>query len=46
MVGDVIYEEECVGAQVGRGPEAAVFLLAGGVREGEEVGFPINGAGD
>ena len=46
MVSDVIYKEKCVGAKVGCSPEAAVFLLAGRVREGEKVGFPIDGAGD
>lgn len=46
MIGDVVDEEESVGAQVGGRPQAAVFLLAGRVGEGEEVGFPIDVAGD
>ena len=43
--GDVVDEEEGIGAEVGGGPETAVLLLAGGVGEGEEVRAAINGAG-
>lgn len=46
MIGDVVDEEEGVGAQVGGRPEAAVFFLTGRVGEGEEVGFPIDIASD
>ena len=43
--GDVVDEEEGVGAEVGGRPEAAVFFLPGGVGEGEVVGVPVYRAG-
>lgn len=46
MIGDVIYEQKCVGAQIRRSPKATIFFLAGGISEREEVGFPIDGACD
>ena len=45
-IGDVVYHEEGVGAEVGGGPEATVFFLTGGVGEGEIVGSTVNLAGD
>lgn len=42
--GDVVDEEKGVGAEVGGGPEATIFFLAGGVGEGEEVRVAIDGA--
>lgn len=45
-LGDVVDEQEGVAAEVGRGPEAAVFLLAGRVGQGERVGGAIDGARD
>jgi len=44
-IGQVVDEEEGIGAEVGAGPEGAVFFLAGGVGEGEVVGAPVDGAG-
>jgi hypothetical protein len=44
-VGQVVDEEEGVGAQVGASPEGAIFFLAGGVGEGEVVGAPVDAAG-
>lgn len=43
---DVVDEQEGVGAQVRRGPQAAVFFLAGGVGDGEGVGLAVDGARD
>lgn len=42
--GDVVNEEEGIGAEVGGRPEAAVFFLAGGVGEGEVVRMAIDDA--
>lgn len=42
---DVVDEQKGVGSDVGRGPETAVFFLAGGVGEGERVGGAVDGAG-
>lgn len=44
-MGDVVDEEERIGAQVGGSPETAIFFLSSCVGEGEEVGFPVYGAG-
>lgn len=44
MIGDVVDEQEGVGAQVGCGPEPAIFFLAGRVGKGEEIGFSVDGA--
>ncbi len=41
---DVVDEEEGVGFEIRGSPEAAVFFLAGGVGEGEEVGLAVYGA--
>ena len=41
---DVIDEEESVGFEIRRSPEAAIFFLTGRVGEGEEVGLAIYGA--
>lgn len=43
---DVVDEEESVGVEVGGGPEAAVFFLAGGVSELEGVGRAVDGTRD
>jgi hypothetical protein len=45
-VGDVVDEQEGVRFEGGGGPEPAVFLLSGGVGDGEEVGDAVDGAGD
>ena len=42
---DVVAQQEGIGLQVGRGPEAAVFFLAGGVGQVELVGLAVDGAG-
>lgn len=44
--GDVVNEEEGIGAEVGGRPEAAVFFLASGVGEGEVVRMAIDDARD
>ena len=44
VIGDVVDEQEGVGAQVGCGPEPAIFFLAGRVGKGEEIGFSVDGA--
>lgn len=44
--GDVVNEEEGIGAEVGGGPEAAILFLAGGVGEGKVVRMAVNDAGD
>lgn len=44
--GDVVDEEEGVGAEVGGGPHAAVFLLARRVGQGEVVGGAVDAARD
>ena len=42
---DVVDEKEGVGFEIRGGPEAAVFLLAGRVGEGEEVGLSVYSSG-
>ena len=44
-IGDVINEQEGVAFEVGRGPEPAVFFLAGGVGKGEEIWEAVDCAG-
>ena len=45
-LGDVVDEEEGIGAEIRGGPEPAVFFLPGGIGEGEEVRFAVYIAGD
>lgn len=42
--GNVVDEQEGIGFEIRGCPEAAVFFLAGGVGEGEEVGLAVYGA--
>lgn len=46
VIGDVVNEEKRIGPKIRRGPETAVFFLAGGVGKGEKVGLAVDGAGD
>jgi hypothetical protein len=46
LIGDVVDEEEGIGAEVGCGPETAVFFLAGGIGQGKKVMLAIDGSGD
>lgn len=43
-IGDVVDEEEGIRAEIGGGPETAVFFLAGRVGEHEVVRVAIHGA--
>lgn len=45
-IGNVVDEEKGIGSQVGGGPHAAVFFLAGRVGEEQRVGLAVDGAGD
>ncbi len=46
LIGDVVDEEECIGAEVRCRPQAAVFFLTGSIGEGEKVRLAIDGSGD
>lgn len=46
LVGDVVHQQERVGFEIGRGPDAAVFLLAGCIGDGEEVVAAVDLASD